>query len=321
MPFYTVIVALLLSLSTNSYVGNLFDMLQRISDADHNQNYQGVFILRESDKLSALKVKHGNDEKGIWESLETLNGESQKVIRRNNKVVSIFPERELVTIKHRPDNYSLHLQLPENIDQLDLYYTLKRLEDDRVAGHLTLVLDLLPKDQYRYGYRYWVDKDTGMLLRCDLLAVDKTVVEQMMFTSLEYSESPPVQSFEIAQFKQYKQQILDEQEIKAQPKAESKWVVNVLPKGFMLTQSTMRHTQPSSASSENLLHLVYSDGLASVSIFIEQNQGVDKHLQGGSSMGAVNAYGNSVGDYFVTVVGEVPITTVQSMARSMVKLP
>jgi sigma-E factor negative regulatory protein RseB len=319
MPFYTVIVALLLSLSTNSYAGNLFDMLQRISDADHNQNYQGVFILRESDKLSALKVKHGNDEKGVWESLETLNGESQKVIRRNNEVVSIFPERELVTIKHRSDNYSLHLKLPENIDQLDLYYTLQRLEDDRVAGHLTLVLDLLPKDQYRYGYRYWVDKDTGMLLRCDLLAADKTVVEQMMFTSLEYSESPPVQPFEIAQFKQYKQQILDEQDIGVQPKA--KWVVNVLPKGFMLTQSAMRHSQPSSASSEDLLHLVYSDGLASVSIFIEQNQGVDKHLQGGSSMGAVNAYGNSVGNYFVTVVGEVPVTTVQSMARSMVKLP
>ena len=322
MPFYSVTAVLLLSLSANSYAGNLFDMLQRMSNADHDQNYHGVFILRELDKLSTLKVRHGNDEKGVWESLETLDGESRKVIRRNNKVVSIFPERKLVTIRHRADNHSLHLQLPENIDQLDLYYTIQRLDDDRIANHQTLVVDLLPKDQYRYGYRYWVDKTTGMLLRCDLLAVDKTVVEQMMFTSLEYSDSSPVQSFDIAQFEQYKQQILDEQEVSEHKDIQLKWAVNALPKGFMLTQSTMRRSQPTTVDSNaDLLHMVYSDGLASVSIFIEQNQGEEKHLQGTSTMGAVNAYGNPVGDYFVTVVGEVPVTTVQSMARSTVKLP
>ena len=183
---------------------------------------------------------------------------------------------------------------------------------------------LFRSDQYRYGYRYWVDKNTGMLLRCDLLAVDNTVVEQMMFTSLKYLKSSPADSFsgllEGAPYKQYKQQVLDEREVNVLPSAQLKWGVNILPKGFMLTQSTMRHSQPSSENSNeeaDLLHLVYSDGLASVSIFIEQNQGESKHLQGTSTMGAVNAYG----DYFVTVVGEVPITTVQSMARSTVKIP
>jgi sigma-E factor negative regulatory protein RseB len=220
------------------------------------------------------------------------------------------------------------LHLPDNIKQLDHFYTLQRLDDDRIANHPTLVLALLPKDQYRYGYRYWVDKNTGMLLRCDLLAVDNTVVEQMMFTSLKYLKSSPADSFsgllESAPYEQYKQQLLNEREVNVLPSAQLKWVVNLLPKGFMLTQSTMRHSQPSSANSnqeEDLLHLVYSDGLASVSIFIEQNQGENKHLQGASAMGAINAYGHSVGDYFVTVVGEVPITTVQSMARSTVKLP
>ena len=324
MSLYTVIAVFLLTLSANSYAGDLFDMLQRMSDADQNQNYQGIFILRKSDKLSTLKVLHGNDEDGVWERLETLDGESRQVVRRNNKVVSIYPERKLVTIRHRANNHSLHLQLPDNIKQLDNFYTIQRLEDDRIADHPTLVVNLLPKDQYRYGYRYWVDKNTGMLLRCDLLAVDNTVVEQMMFASLEYLKVPPADTFEITPLEQYKQQVLDEHEVNALPSAQVKWVVNILPKGFMMTQSTMRHSQPSSASGNiatDLLHLVYSDGLASVSIFIEQNQGEGKHLQGASTMGAVNAYGNSVGDHFVTVVGEVPITTVQSMARSTVKLP
>jgi len=323
MPLYTVVATFLFLLSANSSAGDLFDMLQRMSDVDRNQNYQGTFILRKSDKLSTLNVQHGIDKDGVWESLETLDGESRRVMRRNNKIVSIFPERELVTVKHRTGNRSLHLQLPENIKQLDLYYTIQSLGDDRIANHQTLVVNLLPKDQFRYGYRYWVDKKTGMLLRCDLLAGDKVTVEQMMFTSLTYLDSSPASSFELAQFQQYKQQILGEHKESLQKKIQPEWTVNNLPAGFMLTQSTMRYVQPAGDSSKaktDLLHLVYSDGLASVSIFIESKLGASKHLQGGSTMSAVNAYGYSVGDYFVTVVGEVPMATVQSIARSTVKI-
>jgi len=88
-----------------------------------------------------------------------------------------------------------------------------------------------------------------------------------------------------------------------------------------LTVISSENTAGEKKAQLDLLHLVYSDGLASVSVFIEKNQGSEKHLQGASSMGAVNAFGNSVGDYFVTVVGEVPVKTVQSMAQSTVKLP
>ncbi len=321
-------------LSTNSFADDLFDMLKRMSDADQNQNYQGTFILRKSDNLSTLHVTHGVDNKGVWESLETLNGESKKVLRFNNQVISVFPDREIVTIHHSHKKRSLHPQLPDNIDQLQQFYSMQRLDDDRIANHQTMVVDLLPKDQYRYGYRYWVDKNTGMLLRCDLVDEDKMVVEQMMFTSLDYLSEAPAQMFEFQQFEQFKQQLLDEPEVKVAQAVEAGWKVESLPKGFMLTQSTMRYLQSSpvadnnqsastlsDASSPDLLHLVYSDGLASVSIFIEINQGVEKHLQGEASMGAVNAFGHAVDGYFATAVGEVPAKTVQLMAQSMVKVP
>jgi sigma-E factor negative regulatory protein RseB len=321
-------------LSTNSFADDLFDMLKRMSDADQNQNYQGTFILRKSDNLSTLHVTHGVDNKGVWESLETLNGELKKVLRFNNQVISVFPDREIVTIHHSHKKQSLHPQLPDNIDQLQQFYSMQRLDDDRIANHQTMVVDLLPKDQYRYGYRYWVDKNTGMLLRCDLVDEDKMVVEQMMFTSLDYLSEAPAQMFELQQFEQFKQQLLDEPEVKVAQAVEAGWKVESLPKGFMLTQSTMRYLQSSpvadnnqsastlsDASSPDLLHLVYSDGLASVSIFIEINQGVEKHLQGEASMGAVNAFGHAVDGYFATAVGEVPAKTVQLMAQSMVKVP
>lgn len=320
-------------LSTNSYAGDLFDMLQRMSEADQKQNYQGTFILRKTDKLSTLRVTHGVNDEGVWESLEALDGEQRKIVRRNNQVISVYPEREIVTIRNTDKNTSLHSQLPDNIDQLELFYTMSRLDDDRIANHQALVVDLMPKDQYRYGYRYWVDKNTGMLLRCDLVAKDadnnKSVIEQMMFTSLDYLATPPEPAFNIQMFEQFTQKIVGEPEVDVSASPPQQWQVKQLPKGFMLTQSIMRHSHSASDTIKHsaeiapaeLLHLVYSDGLASVSVFIEKNLGIEKHLQGLSSMGAVNAFGNVVDHHFVTVVGEVPIKTVQTMAQSTVKMP
>ena len=316
----------LLTVSTNSFAGHLFDVLQRMSDADQNQSYQGTFILRKSDDLSTLRVTHSNDAEGDWESLEALNGEPRKIVRRNNKVVSVFPNRKLVTVRIDATKKSLHRQLPENIDQLEQFYSINMLPDDRIANHPTLVVDLIPIDKLRYGYRYWVDKNTGMLLRCDLVAEDGRVVEQMMFTSLDYLAQTPAQAFDLEQFEHYRQLLLDVPEIDDLGNGTPPpWTVNMLPKGFMLTQ-VMRHYSQSMPDADkkdaqpNLLHLVYSDGLASVSVFIEKNMAAAKHLRGSMAMGAVNAFGLPMGDYFITVVGEVPVKTVRSMAQSTVRL-
>ncbi|MDT8282459.1 MAG: MucB/RseB C-terminal domain-containing protein, partial [Gammaproteobacteria bacterium] len=309
----------LLLFSVNSLAGDLFDMLKRMSEADQDQNYQGTFILRKSDDLSTMLVTHGIDDNGVWESLEALNGEPRKVIRRNNKVVSIFPGRELVTIRDNVEKQSLHPQLPENLGQLELFYSINQLPDDRVANHQTLVIDLVPNDEFRYGYRYWVDKNTGMLLRCDLVAEGERVVEQMMFTSLDYLPHSPVSSIDLKRFDHYQQKNLDEPVIDAKNSAFTQWTVKALPKGFMLTQSMLRYSHPPvnyDVEKPDLLHLVYSDGLASVSVFIKKNESAVKPLQGASTMGAVNVYASSVNDYSVTVVGEVPIKTVQAMAQS-----
>jgi sigma-E factor negative regulatory protein RseB len=334
MPVISVPVAFFLFLMSSGVIaGDLFDMLQRMSDADQEHSYQGTFILRKSDSLSTLRVTHGKDEDGIWESLEALNGEPRKVVRRNNKVVSVFPDRELVTIRHNANKQALHPQLPEDIEQLELFYSISQLPDDRIANYPTLVVDLIPNDDLRYGYRYWVDKSTGLLLRCDLMDEDSSVVEQMMFTSLDYLPQAPASAFDLKKYEHYRQQLLDGPAADDSRDAPLQWVINTLPKGFMLTQSTMRFTQSSLAENDlsagqigrasakpDLLHLVYSDGLASVSVFIEKKQDSKKHLQGAVTMGAVNAYGNYVEDYLVTVVGEVPKKTVRSMARSAVKI-
>lgn len=333
-----VVFAILSFASANSLADDLSDMLQRMSDVGQSQNYRGTFILRKSDKLSTLHVAHGVDEQGVWERMESLNGEVKKVLRHNDRIVSVYPERQLVTVRHTNKNQSLHQQLPENIDQLELFYSMTRLDDDRIANHPTIVVDLLPRDQYRYGYRYWIDKNTGMLLRCDFLSEKNEIIEQMMFTSLEYLTEASSHGFDLQQFERFNQQVMDEPTADQEQggNAKTEWQVKQLPNGFRLTQNTMRYSQKpvSSVSASNdsaanesastppdLQHLVYSDGLASVSIFIEKNRGDGHHSQGASSMGAVNAFGYAVGDFFVTVVGEVPEKTVQLMAQTTVKAP
>jgi len=298
---------LLALLSQPAVASDISDILNKMTAADEHLNYQGVFIMRKSDNLMTMRVEHGIDQRGVWESLESLNGEARKVVRTNEEVVSIYPERKLLTVSHDRDKASLHPTLPENLNKLKSHYKINRLQDDRIAGHNAAVLDVRPSDKYRYGYRYWLDDRTGVLLRCDLVNEKGQIIEQMMFTTLEYLQTVPASAFQAVDGTGYTQQQLDTGRTS---NGSTDWKVNQLPKGFMLTQSSMRKQQHLES-----LHLIYSDGLASVSVFVEQGKKANP-LNGASSMGALNAYGTRVGEHFVTVMGEVPATTVMQIAQS-----
>jgi sigma-E factor negative regulatory protein RseB len=297
----------------SAYAGDVSDLLKKMTTASESLNYQGIFVLRKSDTLTAMRVEHGADDRGVWERMESLNGETRKVVRLNEEVTSIYPGRKLVTVSHNKDKASLHPTLPENLDKLEAYYKISRLEDERIADHGAVVLDVKPNDNYRYGYRYWLDTDTGVLLKCDLLNEKGDVVEQMMFTMLEYLPQPPKSAFSNVdkqdyKTRDYKIKQLDSGRVVVE---NAGWHVAKLPSGFMLTQSSQRKSKDS-----EMQHLVYSDGLASVSVFIERGRKSHHRLDGASNMGALNAYGTRSGQYFVTVMGEVPAPAVMQIAHS-----
>lgn len=300
-------------LTNDAVAGDVSDLLKKMTTASETLNYRGVFVLRKSDMLTTMRIVHGADSRGVWESLESLNGETRKVIRFNEEVTSIYPKRKLLTISHNKDKVSLHPTLPENLDKLEAYYKISRLKDERIADHGAAVLDVMPNDNYRYGYRYWLDTDTGVLLKCDLLNEKGAIVEQMMFTVLEYLPQTPALAFSPVDRKNYKARgykirQLDSGRIVVD---KASWHVTKLPDGFMLTQSSERKSKGAETQ-----HLVYSDGLASVSVFIERGKKSHHRLDGVSSMGALNAYGTRSGEYFITVMGEVPVSAVMQIAQS-----
>ena len=297
-------------LDAGANAASLVDMLEKMTQAADNRNYQGVFILRKDDQLSALRVYHGKGEHGVWESLESLTGEARRIIRDDRQIVSIYPDKKQLIVRKAGREFGARHRLPANLRKLEKYYRFESVGNDRIAGYPTLVVDLNPRDSFRYGYRYWLQNPTGMLLRCDLFDHNNAIVEQMMFTELDYLDVMPERAWlDMKTLAGYDSRKLVEDKISL----PGRWRVDQPPPGFELVGQHRLRTQWNGP----LLQLVYSDGLASVSVFVEDYRDAEAHLQGASSKGAIHAFGQRKGAYNVTAVGEVPARTVKVMAQSL----
>ena len=286
-------------------------LLDKMTQAIKLNNYEGTLVIRQADKLQAMHVKHGVDKSGIWESLESLSGEKRQVIRKNGKVTTIFPERHLITISRDQKVSPFHSRLPENRDALKQFYKLTLAGQDRVANKDSQILKIMPRDNYRYGYKFWLEKDTGLLLKCDLMDERGKVVEQLMFSELKILPSSPETNLLLEKTKQYRVVDLDSGR---KSQKSSHWQARYLPEGFMLTRSNVKL----STHGEGFVqHIIYSDGMASVSVFVEKNMPEKISLEGVSKMGAVNAYSAPFNGHHVTVIGEVPVATVRLIGESM----
>ena len=290
--------------------------LDKMSQAMKTTNFEGTMIIRQADQLQALNVRHGMNQEGFWERMESLNGEAREIIRHNSKVTTIFPQRKLVTVSHESAPMSLHSRLPSNMELLKKLYAVKVTGFDRVAGRHARILELQPLDKFRYGYKFWLEKESSLLLKCDLLDEQKQVVEQLMFSELNILEQLPENIDWIpGEVSSYKVVDLDMGKIN---QAKSSWVASQLPQGFSMTGNNIR---PSVTGKGIRHHIMFSDGMASVSVFIEKHHPDETMLKGVSRMGALNAYSFHLNDNHITVIGEVPVATVRLIGQSIREQP
>lgn len=308
MKIIPLIIVCLFSLSVQAE--SIDDLLDKMMLSMKMNNYQGTLVIRQKDKLQALHVKHGMNDNGVWESIESLSGEARQVIRQDNRLTTIFPERKLITVSH-DDAFTMRHQLPKNRSVLKKYYHLNLLGKDRVAKKVAYVLSVEPKDKFRYGYRYWLDEDTGLLLKCDLLDQSGQVIEQLIFSDLRVLATSPQSRDFLDKAKDY--QVIDLDKDK-QKKHISSWQAQSLPSGFMLSKVQIK---AANQGKDQVLHLIYSDGMSSVSVFVEKHMQEEKAFDGASNMGAINAYGLHLNNYHITAIGEVPPATVHMIAGSM----
>jgi len=289
--------------------------LERVNSALRELDYTGTFVYRYDGSMETLRIWHqARPDGGERERLHSLTGDAREILRDGDTITRILPDSKSVVVDRREATNPLNDLLPKDITSLRPYYRLQLAGQGRVAGREAVRVRIEPKDEARYGYTFWIDRDSGLLLRSDLHGDGGEVLEQIMFVSLELvdhiadSDLEPHLSgdgFTWARRSQHER-------VPGEP--EGGWRVTDLPPGFELR---MREMHPLPDNDGAVIHHVYSDGLATVSLYIDRH--VHKHvLEGLSRMGAMNAYGRMVGGYQVLVVGEVPAGTVERIARAVV---
>ena len=289
--------------------------LGEMSSALRSLDYDGTFVYLHDGKLEAMRIVHQAGEYGEMERLVSLTGSPREVLRDDRVVTCIMADSKSVMVGQSHTRQPFPV-VPGDLDGLSHYYQLQEVGDDRMAGYLSRVISITPKDKFRYGYRFWIDASNYMLLKSDLTDVDGKAIEQVMFTRLNVGGGIPVAALQpslTGDGYNWSRQGADSQNPAARTDKPG-WAVKRLPAGFELTDFQHKRMRKDGASVE---HLVFSDGLATMSVYVEKLQSDDDAFQGLSSMGAMNAFGAVVEGYQVTVVGEVPPATVQMVASSV----
>lgn len=286
--------------------------LQRMVNAVHSLSYEGTFVFLHNDQLESMKIVHTADQTGEKERLISLNGVAREVFRDNASVTCIAPDVKSVSIGKRVSGEGFRAVFSVDIRQLEDLYDFHMLGEERVAGRSARVVAIMPRDNYRYGYRVYLDIENALPLKTDMLDVSGKAVSQLMFTQLQVHSSRRDIADISLDGKEHYDWVQQKPRHPVTTSNQSSWSFSDLPKGFAITLHSKRKADKRNGS---IHHFVLSDGLASLSVYVEKM--LDDGLLGGSAMGTINAFGSETGGYSVTAVGEVPAITVERIARSL----
>jgi sigma-E factor negative regulatory protein RseB len=289
--------------------------LDEMSSALQTLDYDGTFVYLHDGRLDAMRIIHQVSDGGQRERLVSLTGSAREVLRDDKAVTCIKADNKSVMIgKSRPR--PPFPVLPRDLDKTSRNYQIEDVGDDRMAGYNARVIAITPKDDFRYGYRFWIEQNTRMLLKYVLSGPDGKPIEQVMFTRLGIGADIPQSELQPSLsgdgYTWHRQE--DVRGSPLQDSGQPEWQVRQLPDGFALTHFQQKRMREDAEAAH---HMVFSDGLATVSVYVEKRGHQDDNLNGLSSMGAMNAYGLMLDDYQVMVVGEVPPATVRMIAHSL----
>lgn len=294
--------------------------LERMIQATQTLNYEGTFIYIQGPHVEAMRIIHGSGADGERQRLFSLNGPPREVLMVNNSIVCLLPRQQATFPGGDYQNSPFPLSIPRELGRLESHYVFEILGQDRIAGLETRVIAIKPRDTWRFGYRLWLDERNGMVLRSALLNEQGQPVEQLMFTDLQVKSHIDESAFQSPALAPNAASMPvnpanpNASSPAGEPIKESAWQVGPLPEGFV----KVLHNRVAEASGQHPTeHLVFSDGLATISVFLEKLEDAPPLLQGESRFGSVSAFGTTVAGHQVLVVGEVPAATVQRIAASI----
>ena len=300
---------------------SLNDWLMRMHQASTNRSYVGTFVVSAGGNLSSAKIWHVCEGTQQAERVEILSGAPRSVFRYNDQVMTFMPDHKVVRSEKR-ESLGLFPQLFQSADsRIADFYKFRKDGLERVAGVDADIVMLIPKDRLRFGYRVWSERKNGLIIKLQTLDTDGKIIEEAAFSDLQLDA--PVSMNQLVQMMGKVQGYRVDKPVLVKTTAGAEgWALKVPVAGF---NSISCYKRPVSAAGnlekgpaeEGPLQWIFSDGLASVSMFVEPYDRQRHVKESMLSLGATHTLTRVLGAYWVTVVGEVPLATLQLFTNAL----
>lgn len=297
-------------------------MFKKMQAAAQKYNYSGTFVYQQANQMRTSRITHLLEGKNELEKLEILDGNLREYIRRNEEVTGYMPEEKTLLIEKRVTQDVFPAIFSAHPDDVAIYYNFRKSGDGRIAGFSCRSILLEPKDDLRYGYRLCVEKSTGLLLRAQTLDQQNEVIEQIFFTQIEIGKID--RNRVKSSFGNVSDWRLENTAMKLISITD--WEVKWVPPGFKKIREMKRlvadnpasageHANKLAVAQREITQIVFSDGLAAISVFIEPS--TQSRTEGARQQGAMSILGKRQGNFWLTIVGEVPAKSVMQLANSI----
>jgi sigma-E factor negative regulatory protein RseB len=321
-------VALVLSLLTGSFSGTALSQPQKLSQHDaitalkqvayagRSLNFTGIFVLQKGDHFETCRITHHGGGSQELEKIERMDGNPLEITRINDDILVYIPEDKLVKSKAGVQERSFPSLTEDQLTTVGQNYDVYVGNIDRIAGRFATHITLLPKDKLRYRHELWIDQKTGLQIKAQMFTDRNELVEQIMFTEISVGNHVTEDMTRSIYEDEALAWRMDRGARSQLRNAAAKrlWAVSKPPPGFKQVMELQRKV----GATGSRVQLVFSDGFAAVSVFIDsrRNNGFRAGL---GREGSLNVYRRVLDDQFVTVLGDVPANTVKQIGDSLIK--
>ena len=294
--------------------------LLRVHNASKQRTYTGTFVVSSGGNLASAKIWHVCDGTQQVERVEPLTGVPRATYRRNDRVVTLYPASKVAVIETR-DSLGLFPGLLKSTDaNIADNYKFKDLGAERMAGFDADGIGLSPKDAWRYGYRVWSEKRTGLVIQLQTLDATGRVIEQSAFSELQL-DAPVKMAQLVQQMENTKGYSVSRPTMRAVTPQSMGWGLTVPVAGFRQVgcfSRPMGKLDNLLAPATPMMQWIFTDGLATLSLFVESFD-AQNHLREGAidTGGATHIVTRRVSDWWVTAVGEVPAPTLRAFVAAL----
>jgi len=290
--------------------------LAKAATAARELNYVGTIVYQHGPRVETSRLTHLFEDGAEFEKLVNLDGPAREVIRSQGEVRCYYPDAKIVRVEPRTFRNVFPSLSAQQQQVLAQFYDFRVAEQARVAGLETQAIVFEPRDGLRYGHKFWAHRDTGLLLKARLIDEKGEVVEQFAFTDISIGARIAREHVRASWPGTPSDWQLKEGSAGDAVPHDTGWTVNRLPPGFVKITEGFRTLR---GKRDPVAHLVFSDGLVAVSVFVEPIAAMPGQALGMVRQGGLNVFSIKSDDRLVTALGEVPAATVRQIAQSVAR--